>query len=74
LELADTDRGAHVDEGLKDDYHKLTRQNSLGWFQVDQWGKSEAMENPVPPSIRLIAFETIETYKKIDLDKEIRLR
>lgn len=74
LELADTDGGAHVDEGLKEDYHKLTRQNSLGWVQMDQWGKSEAMGNPVPPSIRQIAFETIETFKKIDVDKESRLR
>src|SRR5690606_19081351 len=62
LELADTDGGAHVDEGLKNDYHKLTRQNSLRWFQVDKWGKSKAMDNPVPPTIRQIAFETIQTF------------
>ncbi len=70
LELAETDGGAHVDEGLKEDYHSLTRRNSLGWFQVDKWGKSEAMENPVPPSIRQIAFEVIETFRNIDVETE----
>jgi hypothetical protein len=74
LELADTDGGAHVDEALKADYHDLTRKNSLGWFNVDQWGKSEALENPVPPSIRQIAFETLETFKLIDIEKESKLR
>ncbi|MBN8653714.1 MAG: hypothetical protein J0L67_19955 [Cytophagales bacterium] len=74
LELADTDGGAHVDEALKADYHNLTRKNSLGWFQVDQWGKSEALENPVPPSIRQIAFETLETFKSVDIENESKLR
>jgi hypothetical protein len=69
-----TDGGAHVDEALKADYHNLTRKNSLGWFQVDQWGKSEALENPVPPSIRQIAFETLETFKSVDIENESKLR
>lgn len=73
-ELADTDGGAHVDEGLKEDYHQLTKQNSLGWFQVDKWGKSEAMGNPVPPTVRQIAFETLETFKNLDIEKESGIR
>jgi len=36
LELSDTDGGAHVDAGLKDDYFALSRDNSLGWFNTDK--------------------------------------
>jgi hypothetical protein len=57
LELADTDGGAHVDPALKTDYHDLTRNNSVGWFLKDQRGKIQNLDNPVPPSIRQIAFE-----------------
>lgn len=74
LELANTDGGAHVDDGLREDYFQLTRENSLGWFQVDKWGRSEALNNPVPPSIRQIAFEVIETFKNLDIEKESKLR
>ncbi len=74
LELANTDGGAHVDSGLKEDYHELTRKNSLGWFNLNKWGQSEALENPVPPSIRQIAFEALATFKQIDIKNESRLR
>jgi len=46
----------------------------MGWFQVDQWGKSELMGNPVPPTIRQIAYETIETFKTLDIGKESKFR
>jgi hypothetical protein len=70
LELADTDGGAHVDQALKMDYHDLTRNNSAGWFLKDQWGKIQNLDNPVPPSIRQIAFEVTETFRTVDIETE----
>jgi hypothetical protein len=55
---------------LKTDYHDLTRNNSVGWFLKDQRGKIQNLDNPVPPSIRQIAFEVIETFKTVDLETE----
>jgi hypothetical protein len=74
LEVSDTDGGAHVDEALKEDYHDLTRKNSLGWFQNRDGEEGRPLNDPVPPSIRQIAFETLATFSRINLKTESRLR
>lgn len=74
LELADTDGGAHVDEGLGVAYHKLSRKNSLGWFSVQGDGFKVPLGNPVPPSIRQVSHEVIETFRNVDLNGCSRLR
>jgi hypothetical protein len=57
LAVANTDGGGHVDPRLDEDYHALSRSNSLGWIMNDGPGRQHPFENPVPASIRQIAYE-----------------
>jgi hypothetical protein len=65
LEIADTDGGAHVDPTLKDDYAKLSRENSLGWVQ----GSAQPILAVELASARQIAHELLKsldpTYSKM---------
>jgi hypothetical protein len=74
LEVADTDGGAHVDPELNNSYYDLTRANTLGWTYHDgKTGSSKPLNDPVPPCIRQISYETLLTFKDIDPIKESRL-
>lgn len=66
--LANQDGGAHVDPKLREAYHRLSRSNSLGWLAVHPDG-DRPLGNPVPPSIRQIAYEvdTTITAERPDL-------
>jgi hypothetical protein len=69
LELANTDGGAHVDDKLKQDYWKLTRENSVNWFIQAKGGVQVPIDNPVPKCIRQISHEVLLTFNKIDVEK-----
>ena len=74
LEVANKDGGAHVDEYLNEDYRKLSRENSIGWSFVTEQGEKTPFNNPVLPSIRQISYEAIETFRRIDIEKESKLK
>jgi hypothetical protein len=74
LELADTDGGAHVDPELNEYYYDLSRANTLGWTYHDvKTNSDQPLNDPVPPCIRQISYETELTFKDIDFDKTSRL-
>lgn len=64
LNVANTDGGAHVDSTLDEAYMQLSRQNSLGW-QVVSGDMIRAYPGPELACIRQIAFELVESLKKI---------
>lgn len=64
LNVANTDGGAHVDSTLDEAYMQLSRQNSLGW-QVVSGDIIRAYPGPELACIRQIAFELVESLKKI---------
>jgi len=62
LSLANQDGGAHVDPQLDEKYHKLSRQNSLGWqarMGEEPW---KPLTNPHYVAIRQIAHEVLKTF------------
>lgn len=61
LNLADTDGGAHVDEKLREDYYKLTRENSMGFFGNTNRNEVFNANNISSFSIRTIASELLCT-------------
>lgn len=74
-EVANTDGGAHVDSALEEDYYNLSRQNSLGWWiNLKTAEKQIPFNDPVPPSIRQIASEVIETFSTVNAEAESKLR
>ena len=56
LAVANTDGGAHVDTELGVAYASLSRSNSVGLF-VSHGGSTRSLGDPVPASIRQIAYE-----------------
>ena len=66
LEVANKDGGAHVDPEINIDYDELSRNNSINW-EVKKNGELSEINNPVFPSIRQIVYETIESFKEIDI-------
>jgi len=71
--VANQDGGAHVGVSLNSDYYDLTRGTSSGWvFMLDN-GKQIQL-NPVPPSIRQMAFELLESFRNIDIARESKIR
>lgn len=63
LSVADMDGGTHVDPAIEEVYARLSRSNSLAWvFQNDKGAQS--LGNPVPASIRQIAWEVDESIKR----------
>jgi hypothetical protein len=74
LELANTDGGAHVDPEINESYFDITRSNSIGWkIHEKDSTQDKPVNDPVPPSIRQISYETLMTFKDIDLIKESKL-
>lgn len=61
LALANKDGGTHVDPELWAEYAALSRSGSLGWVIVDADGGRPWLENPVPASVRQIAYEVERT-------------
>ncbi|MDP3561720.1 MAG: hypothetical protein Q8R83_06055 [Legionellaceae bacterium] len=70
--LANQDGGAHAADTMDKDYYDLTRMDTSGWVIKDDDG-FEGTLDPVPPSIRQIAFETLESFRHIDIAKASRL-
>ena len=64
--VANTDGGAHVDDSIFKEYYELTRNNSLGWNYGNENFK-KSLGNPIPASIRQIAYEVIMTFNNKDL-------
>jgi hypothetical protein len=62
LSVADTDGGAHVDPGIPDGYHRLSRENSIAWM-IGSPGGVRPSQNPVPAAIRQIAFEALLSFE-----------
>ncbi len=63
LSVADMDGGTHVDPAIEEVYARLSRSNSLAWvFQNDKGARP--LGNPVPASIRQIAWEVDESVKR----------
>lgn len=73
LALANQDGGAHVDPQMDEKYHKLTRQNSLGWASQTQGEPWKPLTNPHYPAVRQIAHELLKSidpgYRPPGLDK-----
>ena len=66
LNLANTDGGAHVDPELKESYFDISRSNSIGWKVHNRSTKvDKSINNPIPPSIRQISYETILTFQEL---------
>ena len=61
LALANQDGGAHVDPQLDEVYHKLTRQNSLGWSIKHGDEPWKAVTNPHYAAVRQIAHELLKS-------------
>jgi hypothetical protein len=63
LHLANKKGGAHVDPLVTDEaIEALENDNTLGWSYPDPISrKTMMMAGPIPPSIRQIAFEVVET-------------
>jgi len=75
LEPANTDGGAHVDSEINQNYYDVSRANSLGWiYKNDATGEERPLNDPIPPCIRQIAYEVLETFKRIDIEKESKLK
>ena len=72
-EVADTDGGAHVDSSLTEDYYNLSRRNTAG-YGIKINGEQVSLNDIVPPTIRQIAEETIQTFLNIDIEKESKLK
>jgi hypothetical protein len=62
LSVAETDGGAHVDPGIPEAYHRLSRENSIAWMVGSPTGK-RAAQNPVPAVIRQITFEVLRSLE-----------
>ncbi len=62
LKMANEDGGSHVDPGLTEKYHKLTRENSMGGLITDQDGQWKAIEGPERAAIRQIGHEFLKTF------------
>jgi hypothetical protein len=66
LAVANKDGGAHVDPELGAEYARLSRSNSMHWIFSD--GQSDTpLGDPVPASIRQIAWELDEALRRQDL-------
>jgi hypothetical protein len=71
-EIANTDGGAHVDPSLKEPYYDVSQANSLGWIHHDErTGIDRVLNDPIPPCIRQISYETLLTFNKLDIAKEV---
>lgn len=61
LNLANIEGGAHVDLSLKEDWHALTKQNSIGVTYILTNGTSVPLGNVEKHSLRQITYEVIES-------------
>jgi hypothetical protein len=71
LSVANQDGGAHVDPGLDEPYHRLSRENSLAWTMGTQEGRRPA-KNPVPASIRQITYEVLQSIARPAINRDQR--
>ncbi|WP_183572155.1 hypothetical protein HDF18_03785 [Mucilaginibacter sp. X5P1] len=72
-DIANKDGGAHVDDSIWKDIYDLTRSTTSGWAMQNHDGTAIPM-NPVPPSIRQMAYELLETFRNINIGYESKLR
>jgi hypothetical protein len=63
LNVAETDGGAHVDEGLEEIYNELSRKNGLGVYAIVN-GNKYPLLYPELPCLRQIGHEVLITLKK----------
>lgn len=63
LNVAETDGGAHVDEGLEEIYNELSRKNGLGVYAIVN-GNKYPLLYPELPCLRQIGHEVLLTLKK----------
>ena len=61
LALAHWEGGAHVDPEWESAYADVAKNGSLGWILSSESGIRPLIENPVPASVRQIAFEVDQT-------------
>jgi hypothetical protein len=74
LELANRDGGAHVDPEISESYSDISKSNSIGWnIHERHSAHDKPINNPIPPSIRQISYETLMTFEKINISKESNL-
>jgi hypothetical protein len=72
--LANKDGGAHVDSEIDLEYYELSKKNKIGLHKVNSIGERIPLNDPILPSIRQISYETLETFKDMDIEKESKLR
>ena len=64
LHVADTDGGAHVDSGLDSIYVSMSRSNAVGLAVSTRALPPVPLGDPVPPTLRQIAFEVLKTAER----------
>lgn len=64
LAIANQDGGAHVDPGIDEAYHRLSRGNSLGWSTMSGDSPEPPLNSPVPPAIRQITHEVLRSLPR----------
>jgi hypothetical protein len=72
--LANKDGGAHVDSEIEQEYYELSKKNKIGFHMVNSIGERVPLNDPILPSIRQISYETLETFKNIDIEEESKLK
>ncbi|RZK47970.1 MAG: hypothetical protein EOO99_11825 [Pedobacter sp.] len=72
LSVVNKDGGAHYDGYLDQVYYNLTRLDTSGWIKTNSKNEITYL-NPVPATIRQIAFELIKTLESIDIMNESKL-
>lgn len=50
-----------MDSGLEENFHDLSRENSLGWHLFDEKSQRPIDERPEWPCLRQIAFEVLRS-------------
>lgn len=68
---ANKDGGAHVQPDIDKEYYDLVKTLSSG--VGFGFGNETVWANPIPPSIRQIAFEVLETYRTVDIFAESKM-
>lgn len=67
-DIANTDGGAHYDPSLPEQYYNLSRANGSGWVIETEDGSEAPSANPVPATMRQMAFEVLKSFYNFDFE------
>lgn len=72
LFAANKDGGAHVDPEIDNEYYDLIKGFASG-FKITSENGSHLPMNPIPATIRKIAFEVLESFRNLNFFNESKL-